>query len=84
MLLPSAHSLSTDSAEMLFGDFFSCRVRISIVDILNSPLVMEKVADTLRKRTAREEGIADDLNGHAGDGKVDVQVEEISKHFDKI
>ncbi len=45
---------------------------------------MEKVADTLRKRTAREEGIADDLNGHAGDGKVDVQVEEISKHFDKI
>lgn len=45
---------------------------------------MEKVADTLRKRTTSEEGIADDLNGHAGDGKVDVQVEEISKHFENV
>lgn len=45
---------------------------------------MEKVPDTLRERMTSEEGIVDDLNGHAGGGKVDVQVEEISKHFDKI
>lgn len=69
---------------MLSGDFFSCRVQTSIVDILNSPLVMEKVPDTLHERTTSEVGIVDDLNGHAGGGKVDVQVEEISKHFDKI
>lgn len=69
---------------MLSGDFFSCRVRTSIVDILNSPLVTKKVPDTLRERTTCEEGIVDDLNRHAGGGKVNLQVEEIPKHFDKI
>lgn len=35
---------------------------------------MERVTDKLRNRTTSEEGIADDLNGHAGDRKVDVRV----------